>query len=151
MRFTTLPFRSLSLLQHFGVWGLLGLCLLSFPGSGWSAHGQGQGGAHRLNWSQLNLTAEQHKTFLDAEGEWRKTYGQVQPELLRTNGQLRSLMRQPDASEADIARLQQKSHTLEDQLRRKATECFIKKKKALSPEQRQKMMQLMNTSDTVDP
>jgi Spy/CpxP family protein refolding chaperone len=138
-------------LTHWASVGLLlVLGLMSVLPSG-SLTAQAGGPSKRLNWAALNLSSEQHKLFLEAENDWRRTYDTIQPELLRLNGQMRYMMRQSELDEGQLQRMRQKSHSLQEQLQRKATDCFLRKKRALTPEQRQKFMQLMNGTESVDP
>lgn len=97
----------------------------------------------RLDWSVLELSPSQKQVFVEAEKDWRQTFETLQPELMRANGQLRYLMAQPTPNEPEIRQVQRRVNELEAQLRDKATETFLKKKRALTPTQRARLMDMI--------
>jgi uncharacterized membrane protein len=97
----------------------------------------------RINWGPLQLSPEQHTLFKQVEQDWQQTYADLHPELIRIKGQLRYLMEQPHTDEAEIKRLQERAMAIEMQLRDKATTCFLRKKRALTREQRENLMEQM--------
>jgi Spy/CpxP family protein refolding chaperone len=117
-----------------GLWCLLALAITLFGNQAWAK-------PHRIDWSPLKLSPEQHSLFVDVERDWQATYEALHPELLRIKGQLRYLMEQPTSDEGELKRLHDRATAIESQLRQKATECFLRKKRALTPEQRQHLVE----------
>ncbi len=99
--------------------------------------------AKRINWGPLQLSPEQQTLFKQVEQDWQQTYTDLHPELIRIKGQLRYLMEQPNTDEAEIKRLQERAMAIEMQLRDKATTCFLRKKRALTPQQRESLLEQM--------
>ncbi|MEW5821428.1 MAG: Spy/CpxP family protein refolding chaperone [Cyanobacteriota bacterium] len=90
-----------------------------------------------INWSELNLTAEQSVKINQLDEEWKRIQQVIRPRLVRDQQQLKNIMKNPDTDEDRIRKLQNDIMLRQKQLRYEATENFLSKRRVLTPEQRE--------------
>jgi Spy/CpxP family protein refolding chaperone len=101
-----------------------------------------------VNWSGLGLTSGQMTEIDKQEHEWKKTYSDLYPQILRDSRELRQLLNEPHADEDRIRELQSRIEANELRLRHHATQTFLEKKKVLTPGQRQRLKEMMTSSSS---
>lgn len=96
-----------------------------------------------VRWDVLNLNPEQNTEFQRLDMMWRKTYGDIHPQLLRDKVQLNMMLHDPKSREQDVMELRARINRNEERLHNEATWTFLCKKKLLTEPQRQQLRQLM--------
>lgn len=98
----------------------------------------GADGASAINWSRLNLSAQQQTQIQTLEAEWSAKYMRVQPQIVEGKKKLRKLFADPKADPLEIMNTQQMVMRLTEELRTAATASHLKKRAILTqPQQRQ--------------
>jgi Spy/CpxP family protein refolding chaperone len=114
------------------------------PDTPYDARNPGSHLQRMVRWNTLNLDQSQASRINSFEQEWKQTYTQVYPQIIRDREELRQLLNMPDSDEERIMLLQQRIMGNEEKLRNEATHTFLKKKKILRPNQKLKLRKMMN-------
>lgn len=95
-----------------------------------------------VNWSKLNLNAEQAKKIGDLEQEWRRDYAQLKQSIAEDQTKISKLLGEHDSDPVEIMSVQASLARKREQLSALAMSNYLKKREVLS-ENQQRTVELM--------
>lgn len=98
-----------------------------------------------INWSRLNLTAQQQTQIQQLEAEWSSKYLRIQPQIIEGKKKLQKLFADPHADPLEIMNTQQSVMRLQEELRTAATANHLKKRAILTVPQRRQYEMMLQT------
>jgi Spy/CpxP family protein refolding chaperone len=99
-----------------------------------------------IKWSQLNLNDQQEQTLSSLDAHWRQTYTTLAPQIQDDKQTLRQMLGSSNVDEQKIMALQNRIQQNEQRLRLEATRTFVQKCKQLSPDQRERIQHMMDST-----
>ncbi|MDX2083983.1 MAG: hypothetical protein SFZ03_01170 [Candidatus Melainabacteria bacterium] len=130
-------------------WILLGVFVVGFMQQGlaqplpFEARNPDNNLQRLVRWDMLNLSVDQRQKLDSLDKDWKDTYVQVYPQIIRDREELRHLINQPNSDDNRIMLLQNRIHQNEERLRNEATQTFLSKRKLLRPDQMGRFRQMM--------
>lgn len=112
-------------------------CLM--PAAAWAGQGPS------IDWEQLNLNSDQKTHIQDLDSQWKSIYNQLAPNIRQKEAKLLQMMNNPHSNEAEIMKLQNEINQDKIELKQQATELFLSKRKCLKPEQKKRLMEMVQT------
>lgn len=95
-----------------------------------------------VDWSKVNLNAQQSKQIQELEKQWRHDYTQVQPALAEEQKKLARLLGEHDSEPVEIMALQTSIARKREQLSALAMANYLKKRQVLT-ETQQRTLEIM--------
>lgn len=96
-----------------------------------------------VQWERLELSQDQKSNLTHLDKQWQNRYSEVVPRIHANEQKLRALMNSAHPDEHEIMRLQQQIHEDKMKLKMDATQIFLYKRRVLSREQDERLMQMM--------
>jgi hypothetical protein len=98
-----------------------------------------------INWSRLNLTAQQQGQIQQLEVEWSAKYQRLQPQIIEGKKKLQKLFADPNTDPLEIMNTQQSVMRLQEELRTAATANHLQKRAVLTVPQRRQYEMMLQT------
>lgn len=95
-----------------------------------------------VNWSRLNLNADQSKKIEELEQQWRRDYTQLKPAIAEDQAKISKLLGEHDSDPVEIMSVQASLARKREQLSALAMSNYLKKREVLS-ENQQRTVELM--------
>lgn len=96
-----------------------------------------------INWDRLQLNPRQAQQIQSLEGQWTRSYMDVQPSIVEDQRRLTRLMSDPNAHPAEIMAVQQAITLKREQLRSNATANYLQKRQVLNQNQQHMLEDMM--------
>ncbi|PWT94881.1 MAG: hypothetical protein C5B53_12215 [Candidatus Melainabacteria bacterium] len=95
-----------------------------------------------VDWSKLNLTAQQSKKIEELEQQWRHDYAQLKPAISEDQAKIGKLLGEHDSDPVEIMSVQASLARKREQLSALAMSNYLKKREILS-ENQQRTLEIM--------
>lgn len=121
--------------------GISNISLASIPA--YAADPQQPCGHCRIDYTRLDLSADQNNKIQGLDREFQDKYQQIKPAIVENQQKVKKLMASPQSDATEIMMVQQKIDDLQGELRRFAAQILIKKKECLNPTQKERLEQMI--------
>lgn len=96
-----------------------------------------------VDWSKLNLSAQQNQQVQQLESQWQQDYGQIKPAIAEEQRKLQRLLESHNADPVELMAVQQSLQRKKDQLNQAATANYLRKRQVLNENQQHQLEQMI--------
>jgi len=96
-----------------------------------------------VDWSKLNLSAQQNQQVQQLEAQWQQDYSQIKPAIAEEQRKLQRLLESHNADPVELMAVQQSLQRKKDQLNQAATANYLRKRQVLNENQQHQLEQMI--------
>ncbi len=96
-----------------------------------------------VDWSKLNLSAQQNQQIQQLESQWQQDYNQIKPSIQDEQHKLQRLLETHNADPVELMAVQQSITRKKDQLNAAATANYLRKRQVLNENQQHQLNQMI--------
>ncbi|HEY9787670.1 MAG TPA: hypothetical protein V6D17_19940 [Candidatus Obscuribacterales bacterium] len=119
------------------------LAALALLGSGQALADEGGKAGCRIEWSKLNLTAQQSQQIDQLDQQWQQDFRSLKPLIDEAQRKKQRLLESHNADPLEIMRLQASIDQWKQQLNQAATANYLKKRQILNESQQHQLEQML--------